>query len=396
MTRYHWDLNKIKGRIKIIEQTIEATQKHPNNIYAEYIIQNLTQFKDLYHFLLHYYSISKTSASSYDPPFYNSTVGKAEKMIEESPKEKLNSFLFNSHTISKSLINISTNGLNYTNGYSIAEVNPSPLYINNQDLLELFNDFIHQMGSPSLFHKIDQEKTHIELNIQKAPNYFYSMDGCCFDDYLFNEKYINIFRSNTIKDMVTLCHEFFHGFYSNLNLKYTNRNELCYFSELEGSFANLLVAEYYRQLGQEENAYYIDSTYLENYILRNFELNIGFLLAKQKRKFTLERFNKKLQKKNIEITFTDRDEIFEYLTEPASLLLCYNLSYLASLDLFELYQKDREKAFVKLEKIKEMDYHQHLIRLSKENGFTFMEKDCPSLQKHLKKLEKSKKDMSLS
>lgn len=69
---------------------------------------------------------------------------------------------------------------------------------------------------------------------------------------------------------------------------------------------------------------------------------------------------------------------------------------MASLDLFELYQKDREKAFVKLEKIKEMDYHQHLIRLSKENGFTFMEKDCPSLQKHLKKLEKSKKDMSLS
>ena len=72
--------------------------------------------------------------------------------------------------------------------------------------------------------------------------------------------------------------------------------------------------------------------------------------TEQKRKFTLESFNQKLRKRNIEITFTDKDEIFEYLTEPASLLLRYNLSYLASLDLFELYQKDREKAFVKLEK----------------------------------------------
>ena len=390
MARYHWNLNRIKEKIKIVEDAINATQKHPNNIYAEYIIQNLTQFKDLYHFLLYYYNISKTSTSSYDSSFYNSPVGKAEKMIEESPKEKLNSFLFNSHTISKSLINISTNGLNYTNGYSITEVNPSPLYINNQDLLELFNDFILQMGSPSLFRKIDQEGPHIELNIQKEPNYFYSMEGCCFEDSLFSEKYINICRSNTIQDMVTLCHEFFHGFHSNLNLKYTERNELCYFSELEGSFANLLVAEYYRQLGQEENAYYIDSIYLENYILRNFELNIGFLLAEQKRKFTLESFNQKLRKRNIEITFTDKDEIFEYLTEPASLLLRYNLSYLASLDLFELYQKDREKAFVKLEQIKEMNYHQHLIRLFKEIGFTFMEKNCPSLQKQLKRLEKTK------
>lgn len=155
MARYHWNLNRIKEKIKIVEDAINATQKHPNNIYAEYIIQNLTQFKDLYHFLLHYYSISKTSTPSYDSPFYNSPIGKAEKMLEESPKEKLNSFLFDSHTISKSLINISTNGLNYTNGYSITEVNPSPLYINNQDLLELFNDFILQMGSPSLFRKID-------------------------------------------------------------------------------------------------------------------------------------------------------------------------------------------------------------------------------------------------
>lgn len=101
-----------------------------------------------------------------------------------------------------------------------------------------------------------------------------------------------------------------------------------------------------------------------------------------------------MRKRNIEITFTDKDEIFEYLTEPASLLLRYNLSYLASLDLFELYQKDREKAFVKLEKIKEMNYHQHSIRLFKEIGFTFMEKNCPSLQKQLKRLEKTKENMS--
>lgn len=102
------------------------------------------------------------------------------------------------------------------------------------------------------------------------------------------------------------------------------------------------------------------------------------------------------QKKNIQITFTDKKKAFEYLNESASKLLIHNLSYLASLDLFELYLQDREKAFVKLEKIKELDYHRHLIRFSKENGFTFMEKDCPSLQKHLKRLEKSKKDMSLS
>ncbi len=221
-------------------------------------------------------------------------------MVDEDPEEKLNDFLFNTHTISKSLITISTNGLNYTNGYSIVDIDTPTLYINNQDLLELFDDFIHQIGCPSLYHKIDQERSHIELNIQKAPNYDYSLEGCCFVDSLFNDKYINISRSNTVQDIVTLCHEFFHGFYTNLNFKDTYHNELYYFSELEGSFANLLVAEYYRQLGQEKIAYYIDTSYLESYTLRNFELNIGFLLAKQKGKITLERFNKKLAKKRSE------------------------------------------------------------------------------------------------
>ena len=67
---------------------------------------------------------------------------------------------------------------------------------------------------------------------------------------------------------------------------------------------------------------------------------------------------------------------------------------MASLDLFELYLQDREKAFVELEKIKETNYHYHLIGLAKKYGLTFIEKDWPSLQKHLKRLEKSKKDMS--
>lgn len=394
MARYHWDLNRIKEKIKIVEEAIDAIQKRPNSRYTEYVIENLTQIKNIHHFLLSYYNISKSSDVFYDSPFYDSELGKAEEMVDEDPEEKLNDFLFNTHTISKSLITISTNGLNYTNGYSIVDIDTPTLYINNQDLLELFDDFIHQIGCPSLYHKIDQERSHIELNIQKAPNYDYSLEGCCFVDSLFNDKYINISRSNTIQDIVTLCHEFFHGFYTNLNFKDTYHNELYYFSELEGSFANLLVAEYYRQLGQEKIAYYIDTSYLESYTLRNFELNIGFLLAKQKGKITLERFNKKLARKKIRETFTDIDEIFEYLTEPASLLLCYNLSYLASLDLFELYLQDREKAFVELEKIKGTNYRYHLIGLAKKYGLTFIEKDCPSLQKHLKRLEKSKKDMS--
>lgn len=33
MARYHWDLNKIKEKIKIVEEAINSTQKHPNNIY---------------------------------------------------------------------------------------------------------------------------------------------------------------------------------------------------------------------------------------------------------------------------------------------------------------------------------------------------------------------------
>ena len=61
-------------------------------------------------------------------------------MVDEDPEEKLNDFLFNTHTISKSLITISTNGLNYTNGYSIVDIDTPTLYINNQDLLELFDE----------------------------------------------------------------------------------------------------------------------------------------------------------------------------------------------------------------------------------------------------------------
>ena len=61
MARYHWDLNRIKEKIKIVEEAIDAIQKRPNSRYTEYVIENLTQIKNIYHFLLSYYNISKSS-----------------------------------------------------------------------------------------------------------------------------------------------------------------------------------------------------------------------------------------------------------------------------------------------------------------------------------------------
>ena len=52
MARYHWDLNRIKEKIKIVEEAIDAIQKRPNSRYTEYVIENLTQIKNIYHFLL--------------------------------------------------------------------------------------------------------------------------------------------------------------------------------------------------------------------------------------------------------------------------------------------------------------------------------------------------------
>lgn len=396
MTHYHWDLQRIKTKINKLEEKIADLEETSNDKENEYVIDYLIRTKNFYHYLLSCYNISKISNFVYDSPFYASPLEEAKMMDEEQEEKKLDTFLSNPYYIPKSLITVSTNGLKYADGYWDIDGDSPSLYIDNQELLEVFDDFIHEMGCPALYHRIQQEKSNIELNIQKRPKYFYSTYGCCYGDSLFNDKYINLFRDNTIQDISTLAHEFFHAFYSNLSFRYTYHNELCYFSELEGMFAQVLVAEYYRKLGQEENAYFIDVIELDDYILRNFQLNLGFLLAKKDRKITLNELNRDLSKKNIQITFTDKKKAFEYLNESASKLLIHNLSYLASLDLFELYLQDREKAFVKLEKIKELDYHRHLIRFSKENGFTFMEKDCPSLQKHLKRLEKSKKDMSLS
>lgn len=386
MARYHWDANRIREKIKIVDHYLELLTDLPPNKENQEEIHSLIYAKKFYHDLLCCYDASKeeTLSESLDYSSLEELVGIKEK----DPTERLKSFLLTPYKIPKKLISISTNSLRVIEDYTIVDQGTPRYILNNEELLDVFHDFIRRMGTTALYQKMEKQKSHIELNIQKLPSYSYVLGGYCGFDKVFDDRYINLFRDNTIDDVVTLCHEFFHAFYYNPNLDDDFRNQVYYISELEGSFANCLVAEYYRQLGQERIANYIHTNYLMDFVIRNFELNIGFLLTRQKGRITLEKFNRKLDKKNVLFDFNDVNEVFDYLDHPAYLLLEYSLSYLASLDLFELYLEDREHAFNQLEKIRMVSGSHNLIRLARENGFTFMEKDYPSLQKQLKRIDK--------
>ena len=205
-------------------------------------------------------------------------------------------------------------------------------------------------------------------------------------DYILKKKYVLLLRSNTVYDLITLPHELFHVLFNDFDHYLTFHNQIYYSQEVEGSFADFLAIDFYKQK-LPEISLEAAKIYLSNYKDNIYSLMIGSSYLQSinlKKQF---RLNKILNLWNAPIP-TSIAEIKNYMSDSCGEIINYALSYSASLDLFEIYKKDPEFAFYLLGNIRYSLKEDNILKIFRRNHITFMDDDFTNLKAYVKKIER--------
>ncbi len=261
---------------------------------------------------------------------------------------------------------------------------------NNQQLIQKTESFLKKYTTPNIYQQyltFKQQNPHY-LQIKKD-NWDLGYSGLTYIDYILKKKYVLLLRSNTFYDLVTLPHELFHVLFDDFNHYLTLHNQIYYSHEVEGSFANFLAIDFYEQT-LPEISLEAAKTFLSNYKDNIYSLIIGssYLQAINfKKQFRLNKFNKILNFWNAPIP-TSIAEIKNYMSSNCGKIINYALSYLASLDLFEIYKKDPEFAFYLLGNIRYSLKEDNILKILRRNHITFMDDNFTNLKAYVKKIER--------
>ena len=377
--RYQWDISKIKKRLITLQQLLQQ-ETNPENRRVVLLI--ISQYQSL----LSQFDINKNKSAQISLDFKNNI---------DSCITTLNECFGFPHHVDDYLFQVIIDTLDVIrkklNGATII-TEPKRIFYTNDELKDFTIDFFDTMLDKNFKNQALGIFDEQILNIQfyKTRNLRYS--GVTFYDPIFQAHYINLFRENTVLDFVTLIHEIFHVLFGNNAFQNDYyENQFYFIEELEGSFANLLVSEYikkYHSNWQIEDS--IDCYYLLEYFEKTLELFISYISLKsmnKKNELRISKINKCLKRENLDFSFHTEKEILPYLKTPVHENICYNLSYLASLDLFSYYLTDPERTIDHLIKIKKNSYQKNIISFLQEEEFTFMNDGYQSLKKEIQKIK---------
>lgn len=259
-------------------------------------------------------------------------------------------------------------------------------------LVKKTDDFLKKYTNQTIYDQYLElkRKNPNYLHITKCANSESSTHGLTFINSLLKRKNIILFRDNTFVDLVTLPHEIFHAVFNDYDSYKAMENQCYYSTEIEGSFANLLACEYYRK-DYPDIARDIDKYFLNNYKGLLIQLIVGFSYlnsCNDKNKFRINKFNKLLSTFGINKL---NDELLRYyLTDSGSQIINYGISYLASIDLLNIYKNDKELAFYLLKNIRFIKQEDNILNILRRNHITFMDDGYENLKKYVKKIERMK------
>jgi len=170
----------------------------------------------------------------------------------------------------------------------------------NDKLLEICDNFMETTLPATYFKKYRKEilahPKHIHIR-----NYFDYANGVTFIDPVLKQKYILINRRNQLHDLYVPAHEYFHFLFNDYDCHFYSNNDMYYSQEIEGSLANIMFADYYRNYSNNKDSYDIakqmDESFLFQYQTRTISLVFltDYLEATNENgKFRANKFNKYL------------------------------------------------------------------------------------------------------
>ena len=257
------------------------------------------------------------------------------------------------------------------------------LSLTNDELISLVHEFLNWLPNQELRMKLKS------LLKQKGLIYFDSRSDTCYsgNTYTFYlphyMPFFHIVRDNTLNDFLTLVHELFHGYFLEYDVNISLFPNHFYLHEVEGAFAEYLALQFLKEkhlfssmLPTLEKNSYLDG--FDN--VRDFYIeSIAYDLYKQKKDVPFKDFVKKFLEDGL--SFLLNEALLDYiLQESPKETALYAFSFLTSLDLEVLDQKDREFAletFLNLRKRNANDLKPFL----EQHHITFMQDDYQTIRK---------------
>ena len=263
------------------------------------------------------------------------------------------------------------------------------LQLSNQELVDMSDDFYRLLPNKKylqLYRQYTNPDNHLLHFFPDSNSYAFGETILFY--YPIYTPYFSIYRTNTLDDFYTLNHEIAHGIFSRNDDFDTNLAHY-YLMELEGFFFEFLSSLYLKEkmdnkvIMQLEYSYFI--TQFDKFITL-YVTHLMIQLTKNKKRISIHDIQDKITQNEIKVCI-DKSNLGKSLVIDLTEVVEYPFSYLTSLDLESIYEKDPEYAFYLFERIRNNKTSDILSNL-RENQITFMDDGYQNLHKKIKTFEK--------
>ena len=324
---YNWDLEELKRR----KDELVKIRKSKRKTLSEIKLLKLDCSLMTYDYLLDAFKEEETFS----------------EIILESDKTFVSTRFKNIYSsINPRIIEATINSFDIfeNSGIDICFDSTSREKLENQTVIEMtkeiFSSFNDQKIS-QIVNEILDPNNHL-LHITKGKEtsiYETDYSGFSCRDYYNNIGYAIIYSNEKIRDLYTLVHELFHLIINDNKTPNSSFEDNFYVSEVEGSFADLLVTDYLINKGilidEARNVELINYSN-SRYFIRNLHLAHNFHNYFDKDNFDVKRINQVLETKNLSYSI-DREDMLNVVNS-FTRDLNYGFSFLVALDLFYKYK----------------------------------------------------------
>lgn len=240
--------------------------------------------------------------------------------------------------------------------------------LSKKDILDLTHDFYKSALDSMLFHNFLKffRKRYTHIKFVRGTGIENNLgEAMCIPS--LRESFISITRYYEIEDVLSTIHEYSHALSTSLNYMHLLNTTYC---EIDSLFMELIAADYLENIFKDGEAI-LAKTYgyeAQYSIADTLKRKIDIIKAEEH--FFPDGFksNKELKECAKRYCYLENDEV-DNLIQNIDYSFNYPISYLFAIELYKLYQEDKDKAIYYLKKIiylnckTDLEYYGELKRM---------------------------------
>jgi len=262
--------------------------------------------------------------------------------------------------------------------YPVFQNNPTVNIINisNNDILELTHDFYKELNPffyKNFMKNFKMQNNHLVFKKLDLSNP--SIYGQTITLDSFDESFIEIYKNNTINDVITSIHEYSHATSARINYHHLLYPKLL-FCELDSEFMELLACDYLFKTLNNTDLLKIKINKYDDYRKKAHKI-VNHIKLINAEKYLKYGYHNETVLKNISNNkcHIKTNDLKNMLYSPDISSINYLISFIFALELYYLYKEDKEKALYNLEQIillkcnSEEEYYNNILNFGINPNF---------------------------